>query len=68
MEHEELYEPDDSFRDSIATINEEALLSLEAPVARVTGYDIIMPFLKNELKQLPSTERIVKAIVETMEF
>lgn len=52
----------------IATINEEALLHLQAPVARVTGYDIIMPLLKNELKQLPSPERIFTAIKETVEF
>jgi len=52
----------------IATINEEALMYLQAPVARVTGYDIIMPLLKNELKQLPSPERIFTAIKETVEF
>lgn len=52
----------------IATINEKALLYLEAPVKRVTGYDIIMPFLKNEKKQLPSVDRIVDGIMETVEF
>ena len=52
----------------IATINEEALLSLEAPIARVTGYDIIMPLLKNEKLQLPDADRIIKAIVKVVEF
>ena len=52
----------------IATINEEALMYLEAPIKRVTGYDIIMPLLKNELKQLPSPERIFTAIQETVTF
>ena len=52
----------------IATINDEILDSLEAPVARVTGYDIIMPFLKNEKKQLPSVDKIVKAIERTVNY
>lgn len=52
----------------IATINEQILDSLEAPVARVTGFDIIMPFLKNEKKQLPSPERILKAIEDTARY
>lgn len=53
----------------IATrINEEALLRLEAPIARVTGYDIIYPFFAREGAYLPSVPRILKAIKETMEF
>ncbi len=52
----------------IATINEDALLYLEAPVARVTGYDIIMPLLKSEKKQLPSADRILEAIERTVRF
>jgi pyruvate dehydrogenase E1 component beta subunit len=52
----------------IATINEQILDSLEAPVARVTGYDIIMPLLKNEKYQLPSPERILDAIEKTMRY
>ena len=52
----------------IATINDEILDSLEAPVARGTGYDIIMPFLKNEKKQLPSVDKIVKAIERTVNY
>lgn len=52
----------------IATINDEALLYLEAPVGRVTGFDIIMPYLKNERLQLPSAERIFAKIEETVNF
>jgi pyruvate dehydrogenase E1 component beta subunit len=52
----------------IATINEEALMYLEAPIKRVTGYDIIMPYLKNEMLQLPSVDRIIKAVNEVVNF
>ena len=52
----------------IATINDEALMYLQAPIKRVTGYDIIMPYLKNETLQLPSVERISAAIKEVVEF
>lgn len=52
----------------IATINEEALMYLEAPIKRVTGYDIIMPYLKNEKLQLPSVDRIIRAVKEVVEF
>ena len=52
----------------IATINEKALLSLEAPVARVTGYDTVLPFARTELDYIPSEERIIKAINKVMSF
>ena len=52
----------------IATINEEAFLSLEAPIARVTGYDIVFPLYKNEKNQLPSIDRVIQAIEETAKF
>lgn len=51
-----------------ATIQEEALLSMKAPVARVTGYDIPMPLAKLENYQLPDAPRIIEAIEKTMEF
>jgi pyruvate dehydrogenase E1 component beta subunit len=54
--------------EAIARINEEALLSLEAPIARVTGYDLPYPFFAREQAYLPSVERIVAAIRRTMEF
>ncbi len=52
----------------IATINEKALLSLEAPIARVTAYDIIFPLYRNEKRQLPSVDRVIAAITETAKF
>ena len=52
----------------IATINEKALLSLEAPVQRVTGYDIPMPLPKLENYYIPDVTRINKAIENVMSF
>lgn len=52
----------------IAFINEYALTSLQAPIKRVTGYDIVMPYFKMEKNYIPSTERIIQSIIETMEY
>ena len=46
----------------IAKINDEALYSLEAPVERVTGYDIIVPLRLYEDYYLVSQQRIISAI------
>ena len=52
----------------IARINEKALLSLQAPVARVTGFDTIMPLMKLENHFLPNPERILRGIRKVMTF
>ena len=52
----------------IATINEKALLSLEAPVMRVTAPDVPYPLAKLENYYLPSHERIIKAIEKVMSY
>jgi pyruvate dehydrogenase E1 component beta subunit len=52
----------------IARINEKALLSLEAPVERVTGYDTAVPLMKMESDYLPSPERIIRGIRKVMAF
>jgi pyruvate dehydrogenase E1 component beta subunit len=52
----------------IARINEETLLSLEAPIRRVTGYDVPYPLSGRESAYLPSEERILHAIAETIHF
>jgi pyruvate dehydrogenase E1 component beta subunit len=52
----------------IARINEHALLFLEAPIARVCGYDIPYPFFARESGYLPSVPRILDAIRKTVEF
>lgn len=52
----------------IARINEKALLSLEAPIERVTGYDVVYPLPKLENYYLPNADRILEAIEKTMDF
>ena len=51
-----------------ARINEKALLSLQAPVVRVTGFDAVMPLMKLENHFLPSPERILAGIRKVMAF
>ena len=51
-----------------ATIQEEALLSMKAPVMRVTGYDIPMPMAKLENYQIPDAERVAEAVEKAMKF
>ncbi len=43
------------------------LYSLQAPVKRVAGYDTVMPLFKLEKKYMPSVNRIIKAVNETLE-
>jgi pyruvate dehydrogenase E1 component beta subunit len=52
----------------IARINEKAFLYLEAPVKRVTGYDVPVPMPKLEDYYLPDAERVANAIKETAGF
>ena len=52
----------------IASINEKALLSLHAPVVRVTGPDVPMPFAKLENYHIPDANRIIKGIEKAMSF
>ena len=52
----------------IARINEKALLSLEAPVKRITGYDTVIPLAKLENEYLPSVKRIMHGIEEVLSF
>lgn len=50
------------------TVGERCLLSLLAPIKRVTGYDVIAPLSKLEDYNYPNSDRVVRAIHETMEF
>lgn len=52
----------------VARINEKALLSLEAPVERVTAPDITIPLPKGEDHYYVSPERIQRAIERTARF
>jgi pyruvate dehydrogenase E1 component beta subunit len=49
-------------------VQEEALLYQEAPVKRVTGYDVTYPLYELEDYQLPNAARIREGIRETFEF
>jgi pyruvate dehydrogenase E1 component beta subunit len=51
-----------------ARINEKALLSLEAPVERITGFDTIVPLMKLENHYLPNPERILRGIRKVISF
>jgi len=51
-----------------ATIQEEALLYQEAPVKRVTGFDVPFPLYALEDYYLPESARIANGIRETVEF
>ena len=52
----------------IALINEEVLFSLQAPIERVTGFDIPFPLMKTENYYLPNPKRIVMAVKKVMSF
>ena len=52
----------------IAAINEKALLSLEAPVVRVTSPDVPIPLAKLESYYLPDVNRVIKGIEKVMSF
>jgi pyruvate dehydrogenase E1 component beta subunit len=52
----------------VAQINDRVLMWLEAPVARVTGYDVVTPYFSRELDYMPTPERVVAGIVETLDF
>lgn len=51
-----------------ALINDKAFLHLEAPVARVTGYDVITPYFGREKHYLPGVGRVARAIEQTLDF
>jgi pyruvate dehydrogenase E1 component beta subunit len=52
----------------VARINEKALVHLEAPVERVTGFDTVMPLPKLEKYYLPSAERVIQAANRAVNF
>ncbi|MCW8906694.1 MAG: alpha-ketoacid dehydrogenase subunit beta, partial [Sedimenticola sp.] len=39
-----------------------------APIRRVTGYDTVMPLFRMEGHYMPSVERILKTVRETLEY
>ncbi len=51
-----------------ARLAEHGLLSLLAPVRRVTGYDTVMPLPRLEQAYIPDVERIARAVHEVLEY
>jgi pyruvate dehydrogenase E1 component beta subunit len=51
-----------------AILAEKAILDLQAPVQRVTGYDVPYPYWQIEDAYMPSVERVVDAARRLLEF
>lgn len=54
--------------DIVTAINDTAFLYLKAPIGRVTGFDIPVPFFALENHYLPTTERVLQRIEQTVRF
>ena len=52
----------------VAQINEKALLSLEAPVERVSGFDTVFPLPQLEKYYLPTPEMVEAAVHRVLAF
>lgn len=50
----------------IALINDHALMYLKAPVNRVTMYDLPVPLFGREQMYFPSQDRILRAMIQTL--
>jgi pyruvate dehydrogenase E1 component beta subunit len=44
---------------------EGAFYYLEAPIERVTGFDLVIPYFSRETSYIPSIERIITAARKT---
>lgn len=51
-----------------ATIAEDAMLYLKAPIIRVAGYDVVMPLPKLEDHYAPTVDRIKKGLGEVIKY
>ena len=51
-----------------AILAEKAMLDLQGPVLRVTGYDVPYPYWQIEDAYMPSVERVVDAVRKLLEF
>ena len=52
----------------IAVINDKALMYLEAPVKRITNFDVVTPYFSREMKYMPTPGRIKRGIIETLDY
>ena len=51
-----------------ARVSEQALLSLQAPIVRVTAPDIVVPLPRLEMHYLPNAATIQEAVQRTVSF
>jgi len=51
-----------------ARLVEKSFLFLEAPIRRVTGFDVHMPLFQKEMDYIPGVARILKAARETLSY
>ncbi len=51
----------------VARLVEKSFWYLEAPIRRVTGYDVVIPLFAYEKAYLPSAARVLRAARETLE-
>ncbi|MDX1754535.1 MAG: alpha-ketoacid dehydrogenase subunit beta [Marinobacter sp.] len=49
-----------------ASLAEAAFLDLQAPIVRVTGYDTVMPYYRNEQAYLPRVADILQAVEQVI--
>jgi pyruvate dehydrogenase E1 component beta subunit len=52
----------------VARIVEKSLMHLEAPIKRITGYDVQFPYFARERAFLPNAERVAHAAREVLAF
>ena len=52
----------------VARLVEKSFLYLEAPIARVTGFDATIPLFQRENDYLPGVDRILRAARKTLDF
>ncbi len=52
----------------VARLVEKSFLYLEAPIRRVSGFDVVIPLFQREQEYLPGVQRIVRAVRETLNF
>jgi pyruvate dehydrogenase E1 component beta subunit len=50
----------------VSRLMEKAFFYLEAPISRVTGFDVVIPLFSREKAYLPNTHRILLAARKTM--
>ena len=51
-----------------ALLMEKAFLSLKAPVARVSGYDVQMPYYQLENQYMPNVARTIQSLRDTLSY